>query len=1064
MLPATITRKNIIGWGGEAVYLQAEGLVKKGAVLKADISGDMVTGVLARNDGSNIYTKFRLLPSGAIESLCPCFTNRSQGLVCPHVVALGIMIMLRRSDPLREQKYQEEQRRARRMAQTADSAFIRRGPRGLAATLNLSLPPSWIADFRNGSVTLALMFNTADRTLPPEALSGGTALALSQADDNLLAVLEDICERTPPAEFQVSAADFLNILDVASAHTLSVAGSNAGLTVETAPVRTVLRIDIDHDNGELIVYPFTTTPSSHEGDLPAHLVSGRRGRVLANGHLWPMKDILPIPYHSIYQQDEIIPRDKVINFFKRDLPSLQSIATVEFEVPPDCFIIRPGKPAFRLDLQGTRASLRATLSATYGQQTFPAGAPDIHSEFSQPDPDDILVYNTRNLTMEQAAVAALEEYGFEPDNPGHTLVGTREVMNFLGSGHPSLRRSGWKINFSGKFAALADSLPTVTPVVQISQNMSGWFDIGFSFEYLDGRHLPDAEIQRAINRGDSFFERDGQTVLLDREAVESMRAVFNDCRSRESKTPGHFMLPDIYAPFVQASLNAIDGIDVEDPPDWRQKAAASNRASNQHFAPVPLGDLDRVLRPYQKEGVYWLRFLETSGVNGLLADEMGLGKTLQTLAWLNLPRTDSAAAGRPSIIVCPTSLVENWSREAEKFVPQMRRLVINGPDRAALFAQIPEHDLVITSYALLRRDLDSYRPHRFAAAVLDEAQHIKNRSTLNAVSAKQIAADCRLVLTGTPVENSVADIWSIMDFLMPEYLGDYETFRYNYEMPIAAGDRAGELAQAKLRRKLHPFILRRLKKDVAKDLPDKIVKVSFCQLTTDQQRVYNDLLAETRRKTGDLVKAKGFDRSRFEILAMLMRLRQTCCHLDLLKNRHQTGAYENPSAKLDAFFDILDEAIDGGHRVLVFSQFVAMLKLLRDELDNRALPYCYLDGSTQDRLAQCARFNRDPSIPVFLISLKAGGTGLNLTGADMVVHFDPWWNPAVEDQATDRAHRIGQKRTVYSIKLIAEHTVEEKVLAMQQRKQAVIDATVGATDAAVMRQMSFDDIRGLLGI
>ena len=523
-------------------------------------------------------------------------------------------------------------------------------------------------------------------------------------------------------------------------------------------------------------------------------------------------------------------------------------------------------------------------------------------------------------------------------------------------------------------------------------------------------------------------------------------------------------MPALYAPFVQASLNALDGSDVEDPPDWREKAATRNRAGGTRFKPVPLGPLEGTLRPYQKEGVYWLRFLEESGLNGLLADEMGLGKTLQTLAWLSLPRTDSQARGKPALVVCPTSLVENWNREAETFTPHLRRLVISGSDRETLFAQIPESDLVITSYALLRRDLDAYRAVQFSVAVLDEAQHIKNRSTQNAVAAKQINAVGKLVLTGTPVENSVADLWSIMDFLMPQYLGDYELFRGRYELPIAAGDRDGELAQAKLRRKLHPFLLRRMKKDVAKDLPDKIIKVSFCQLTLDQQRVYNDLLAESRRTIGDLVKAKGFDRSRFEILAILMRLRQICCHLDLLKEHHKPGAYENPSAKLDAFFELLDEAMDGGHRILVFSQFVTMLKLLRAELDQRGLSYCYLDGSTQDRLQQCQRFNLTPSIPVFLISLKAGGTGLNLTGADMVVHFDPWWNPAVEDQATDRAHRIGQKRTVYSIKLIAEHTVEEKVLAMQQRKQAVISATIGATDEAVMQKLSFDDIRDLIGL
>jgi len=348
--------------------------------------------------------------------------------------------------------------------------------------------------------------------------------------------------------------------------------------------------------------------------------------------------------------------------------------------------------------------------------------------------------------------------------------------------------------------------------------------------------------------------------------------------------------------------------------------------------------------------------------------------------------------------------------------------------------------------------------------VLDEAQHIKNRSTQNAAAAKQIRAAAKLVLTGTPLENSVADLWSIMDFLMPGYLDDYETFRANYEAPIGAGGETGERAQIKLRRKLHPFLLRRLKKDVAKDLPDKIEKVSYCVLTPDQQQVYNTLLQESRRKIGDLVREKGFSHCRMEILAILLRLRQVCCHLGLLPDAALAAKAEAPSAKLDQFFDLLDEAVDGGHRILVFSQFVSMLQIIRRELDQRRIDYCYLDGQTHDRMEQVHRFNHTPAIPLFLISLKAGGTGLTLTGADMVVHFDPWWNPAVEDQATDRAHRIGQKKTVYSIKLIAEHTVEEKVLAMQKRKQAVIDATIGSTDEALLNTLSWEDVRSLLDL
>lgn len=1063
MLPSAITKKMLLGWGGDAVYAQAESMVRKGLVLKADMQGDLISGVIARESSTEIYSKLKVRPDGTIDSLCPCSTNRNLGLVCPHVVSLGITLMLRHADPLREQAYHEEQRRARRLEAVDASAYIQRGARGVPARVQLSLPQTWTADFWHGQVALRLQLIVEGRTVSPEALPRHVGLALSTEEDALLAVLEDICEGPPPERCMLAAADLLNVLTVAARALVQVDGSGP-LTIESAPMPVTLRVDLDSDTGELLIYPYAVLPYAREGELPLFLVNGRRGLILANGHLWPMKNVLPLPYHSIYRQDEIVTRDRVIHFLRRDLPHLRSLIQVELELEPDLFAVKPGIPAFHLELQGSGASLRATVTAVYGSHRVAATQPDTEAEFAQPDPTDILAYQTRNLPAEQAALARLARLGFSGEGSSVTLVGTRDVLNFFGSGYPSLIRAGWKISLSSKLLNLLDELPVVTPVVQIAEQRAGWFDVGYTFDLPGRGALQPADVQRAINCGDSFIQREGKTLLIDREAVEAMRAVFTDCRSRESAQPGHFLLPSVYAPFVQASLNALDGIDVEDPPDWREKAAVRNRAGNRRFSPVPLGPLDSTLRPYQKEGVYWLAFLENSGLNGLLADEMGLGKTLQTLTWLSLPRSDAQAAGKPALVVCPTSLVENWSREAETFVPNLRRLVINGPEREALFEKIPESDLVITSYALLRRDLDAYRPFLFSVAVLDEAQHIKNRSTQNALAAKQLHAVNRLVLTGTPVENSVADLWSIMDFLMPDYLGDYEAFRSDYEQPIAAGEREGELAQAKLRRKIHPFLLRRLKKDVAKDLPDKITKVSFCTLTLDQQRVYNDLLADSRRKVGDLVSAKGFDRARFEILAILMRLRQACCHLDLLKEHHRPGAYEAPSAKLDAFLELLDEAVDGGHRILVFSQFVSMLKLLREELERRSHSYCYLDGSTQDRLQQCQRFNLNPDIPIFLISLKAGGTGLNLTGADMVVHFDPWWNPAVEDQATDRAHRIGQKRTVYSIKMIAEHTVEEKVLEMQRRKQAIINATVGVTDEAVMKKLSFDDIRDLIGL
>jgi SNF2 family DNA or RNA helicase len=505
--------------------------------------------------------------------------------------------------------------------------------------------------------------------------------------------------------------------------------------------------------------------------------------------------------------------------------------------------------------------------------------------------------------------------------------------------------------------------------------------------------------------------------MLDGAAIEGMIEVFRDCSSGESSQPGVFRMPSVYASYVKNSLDALDGVDVEAPPAWRSQAERQSQGIAFEAAEIPPA-LDAILRPYQKEGVSWLRFLETNTFGGILADEMGLGKTLQTLVWLQMERYHPAVRGKPCLIVCPTSLVGNWAEEAQRFVPSLKVLTLSGSDRHSKWTELPGANLVVTSYALLRRDSERYLEHEFGVLVLDEAQHIKNRSTQNAIVAKEMKAFHKVVLTGTPIENSVSDLWSIMDFLMPHYLGSHDSFRHNCELPIAGGGPEGEAAQARLRRKLQPFLMRRLKVDVAKDLPPRIERIASCTLSGDQKAVYKQLIDSSRNKLTDLVAKQGFQKSRMEVLKTLLRLRQVCCHLDLLK-------------------------MEG-------------LKV-----EHRQIPYCYLDGATKDRMSVVHKFNTDHKIPVFLISLKAGGVGLNLTGADMVIHFDPWWNPAVENQATDRAHRIGQKRTVYSVKLITKGTVEEKVLELQRRKKAIIDATL-TTGENAFTSMTWTDIQDLL--
>lgn len=716
----------------------------------------------------------------------------------------------------------------------------------------------------------------------------------------------------------------------------------------------------------------------------------------------------------------------------------------------------PVQPKFYAYVSGSSAALSITVDAWYGEIDFPACSVQARRTVWLKDPDDPYVRFTRSQDAERAALKSLEKWGFEPgygDNASklHTSDPHR-VLNFLGAGLPELRRRGWKVDLSPRLEEKVDGMKSVLPLVEICDVPGGSFDVKYTFE-AQGAEVPPSEVQAALNRGDGYLLRDGKPYLLDNNAISTMHGVFRDCStSQDGAPPGWFRVRRMHAAYVKSSLDMLaDVIETDDTraQEWRDTAARRNRENGTKFEAVALGPLEKILRPYQKQGVYWMRFLENSALGGLLADEMGLGKTLQTLAWLSLPPEGGPGGKpphRPSLIVCPTSLVMNWRAEAEKFTPWLKTLVVSGPDRAQAFGLVDDADIVITSYALLPRDYDDVWAGRdFDAVVLDEAQRIKNRLTKNAKVVKLLEGRRRLALTGTPVENSVDDVWSIFDFLMPGYLGDSETFKLDYSKPVSEGGPAAEEALSRLKRKIHPFILRREKKTVAKDLPDKIIKVSLCPMDEDSQREYVQTLAKMRGKAGDLVKSKGFEKSRFELLAMLMKLRQIAS-----------------LGKLGAFMEQLQSAIEAGRKILVFSQFVKMLQTIASQLQEEGIPFCWLDGSTKDRLGECNRFNRDPGIRVFLISLMAGGTGLNLTSADMVIHYDPWWNPAVEAQATDRAHRIGQKKTVYVVKMIAAGSVEEKVLALQRKKQAVIAATVSTTDAAVMEKLTAEDIASLL--
>ena len=448
---------------------------------------------------------------------------------------------------------------------------------------------------------------------------------------------------------------------------------------------------------------------------------------------------------------------------------------------------------------------------------------------------------------------------------------------------------------------------------------------------------------------------------------------------------------------------------------------------------MPPGSLKASLRPYQIEGFRWLRSLARHGLGGILADDMGLGKTLQTLAHLLAEVECGAAAGRPSLIVCPTSVLHNWKDEALKFTPALTVHIHYGSARAASLERSGNPNLIITSYPLLVRDIEVFAVMEFHMVVLDEAQFIKNPRTRAATCAGRLQSRLRLCLTGTPMENHLGELWSIVHFLMPGYLGGWEDFTRLFRTPIEKqqdGRRREQLAK-----RIAPIFLRRTKQAVLPDLPPRIDLTHRIALPSAQADLYESVRAAMDRQVREEIDKRGVERSHIAILDALLKLRQVCCHPALLKL--EAARRITSSAKLDFFLNLVPELVEEGRRILVFSQFVEMLSLISKGLDKLKLRHLILTGQSKDRPGLVARFQAGEA-PIFLISLKAGGTGLNLTAADTVIHYDPWWNPAVEAQATDRAHRFGQQHTVFVHKLICEGTIEEKILALQVRKAALV--------------------------
>jgi superfamily II DNA or RNA helicase len=639
----------------------------------------------------------------------------------------------------------------------------------------------------------------------------------------------------------------------------------------------------------------------------------------------------------------------------------------------------------------------------------------------------------RNAAVEQSAMQRLQQLGFRRtwSSNGTISVGVEQFPRAV----RALVREGWHVEADGRVFRAPRSFD-----VRVKSGID-WFELHGSVDFGEGRSASIADLLAALRRGDAtVILDDGTRGMVPEEWLERYLRIasFGEAEGDHIR----------YRPTQTALLDAL----LENQPAIAiDETFARARAELQKFSGIrpldPPPSFKGTLREYQREALGWFDFLRRFGFGGCLADDMGLGKTVMVLALLESRRDRS----RRTLVVVPRSLVFNWKEEAARFAPDLRVLDYTGTSRDA--ESIGEHDLVLTTYGTLRRDAPRLTEYAFDYVILDEAQAIKNATTASAKAVRLLRGDHRLALSGTPIENHVGELWSLFDFLNPGLLGTARAFR------TATGAQSASEREdlALVTRAVKPLILRRTKAQVEPELPPRTEQTIRCELDAPQRRFYDDLRAHYRATLFARVARTGLAKSKMQVLEALLRLRQAACHPGLVDPRRAAES----SAKFDVLLPQLTEVVEEGHKALVFSQFTSFLALLRSRLDEQGVVYEYLDGQTRDRAARVTRFNTDAGCRVFLISLKAGGLGLNLTAAEYVFLLDPWWNPAVEAQAIDRTHRIGQEKHVFAYRLIAQDTVEEKVAELQRTKRELADAILSA-DPALIRNLSADDLEWLL--
>ncbi len=744
-------------------------------------------------------------------------------------------------------------------------------------------------------------------------------------------------------------------------------------------------------------------------------------------------------------------------FIYEELPKIQEVIDVEVsEMISKLFLEqRPPKKIVTLGIDYDQ-SLKASLEFEYDGVRVPFSKTADKTPYVtvKSKENDMIYWVKRNIKHEIESYQMLLACKFVPMQTNNLALEKENAIDFY---NYYMNKAGDSWVFEEKddisFFKLIEEPFRMCAKIDFSEDSKDSFEIQL-YGQVGEDIINFDEIYETIQNNEKYSRvRSLGFVEYPAEDIYAMMRSFNSFdayRNDENK----FLVKTYRAGLVQELQTR--GFDLVLSEEFEKFWSQISSFSTEEDLVLPKG-VNAELREYQMKGFSWLWFMYKYGLNGILADDMGLGKTLQALSLIQKAKEEDG--NMPVLVVCPTSVVFNWESEIQKFTPELSCLKLSGVDRKNLFDKIPEYDIVITSYALIRRDIEDLKDIKFRYVILDESQNIKNAMSQTAQSVKMLNADHKLALSGTPIENRLEELWSVFDFLMPGFLFNVAEFNFRYVNPIM--ERQDKTVEKRLKMQIYPFILRRMKRDVAKDLPDKVENIAYCEMTPEQKDFYLDVLDSTKEELFKSIEQNGLEKSRMSIFSALLRLRQICCHPRLYDKEMVKG--DILSGKFEHLKGMLEQIISEGHRVLLFSSFVDMLDIIKGWLERSGISYEYLTGKTKDRQGAVERFNSSTSIPIFLISLKAGGTGLNLTGADYVIHYDPWWNPAVEDQATDRAYRIGQTKKVFVYRIITKNTVEEKIQKLKAIKRNLVDSVI-SVDRNITKSLTFEDIKEIFSV